>query len=222
MANPTDRPIVKITLRHAVNADTAIGSRVFWSYTGGTPSIANCVTLATAISGAWGSHLAALMSTAGVLGSVTVQDVTNGPGNEGTFAGTVAGTRSGLNVSNGAASVINLKIASSYRGGKPKIFFPFGVAGDLTDGNTWDSGFQASVNSDYPAWATAVNGQTAGTTVLGVQYNVSYYSGSKANSSSSKWARRNVPAPRATAVSTPITLATLRPELGSQRRRLNQ
>ena len=219
VAAPTPSPVVRIVLLHGIGTDVHIGSKVYWSYTGAAPSAANCVTLANSIGVAWGAQLKQMMSTNGLLEGVTVTDLASNAGNTGAAPFATAGTRVGSEITQAVATVLNFHIARRYRGGKPKVFLPYGVVADSTTGSNWLAAYVTAMNAAWAAFQTAVNGLVAGTTTLGVQQNVSYFSGSTANTSISKWARRNVPAPRAVPVVEPITSAVTQPILGSQRRR---
>lgn len=222
MPVPTPSNVVKISIRHGLNLDVKMTTHLFWSYTGSAPTPANCATLAAAIGNAWNANLASLCSTAGVMEEVDVTDLASATGAQGASLTTHAGSRAGLNVSNGACLVTKYTIARHYRGGKPKGFWPFGIASDLTNGNQWLGAFTAAANTAFAAFATAVNGLVAGATTLGTQQNVSYFSGTQANPSTSKWARRNRPAPRAVPLVESVTGIVCSSTLGSQRRRIRQ
>lgn len=218
--NPTPSPVVKIVLRHGLGNDLHIGTHMFWSYSGGTPTVANLNALAGTVGTAWNTNLASLLSSNGLLEGVDILDVASNTGVEGTSSTTHAGTRAGSEVSLGASLVALYKIARHYRGGKPKGFWPFGITSDLTGGAAWSAGFITACNSGLAAFASAVNGATNGAITLGVQQNVSYFQGSQTNPSGSKWGRRNVPAPRAVPLVEPVTAIVASPVLGSQRRRI--
>src|SRR6201997_4312324 len=171
---------------------------MFWSYTGGTPSAANLSTIAGLIGTAWATNLASLMTTAGALSEVDVTDLASNTGAVGTSTTSHAGTRSGLEPTTGTCLVAKYTIARHYRGGKPKGFWPFGLTSDLVDQHLWSTAFVSACNTGFAAFQSGVNGLVGGPITLGTQQNVSYFSGTQTNPSTSKWARRNRPAPRGT------------------------
>lgn len=217
---PTPSAVVKVTLVHGLGTDIHIGSGCFWSYSGGVPTAGNLNSIATGIGTAWNGQLSALMSANGLLEQVTVEDLASATGATGVSTTAHAGTRTGAAPTVAACAQLNLSIARKYRGGKPKIFLPFGVTTDMSGEAAWSSTFFNLVTAAWASFQTAVNGLTGGPITLGNQVNVSYYSGSTTNPNSSKWSRRNIPALRGTPVVDTITAAQCRQKLGSQRRRI--
>ena len=218
--HPTDTSILRFHLNHGQGVTGGLGSRFYMDFSGGRPTIADCVALATDCSNSWAAHLASLMATIGGLLSVTATDVTDSTGFEGTYTHTQPGTRSGNPPDYSACAQINFKIGRGYKGGKPKIFLPFGITTDLASGQEWNTTFTNAVDAGWTAFIAALTGATSGTTVVGVQRNVSYFSGHTPNSDTSIWAPRNMPNPRATAKTDPMVAHATRLTIGSQRRRL--
>jgi hypothetical protein len=220
VANPTQSPVVRIRLIHGKGTKLNIGSRCYWSYSGGTPTIAQLNALASSISTAWGAQLKALMSVNGGLTAVYVDDVYTTNGFTGSYVATVSGTRAGTDVSVNDCAILSFRIQTKYRGGKPKMFLPYGMVADQSSVTTWSSTFINAVDAAWPNFQGAVNGLTSGPITLGTQQHVSYYQGATQNPATSKWAPRNIPAARGTATVTPVLSAAATQIVGSQRRRL--
>jgi hypothetical protein len=216
----TPAQVLKFRFVHEVETGTQASSSMYFVYTGGRPSVSDCNALAADASTAWNSHCAALMSGGGLLLEVVCQDIFDTHGAEGISTTTHAGTRSGSQPTVGTCAVVQYKINEHYRGGKPKGFWPFGVVADSSGASDWTGGFQSTVGSAMAAFAGAISGSSSGTTVVAQHTAVSFYSGKAANTDTSPWAPRNMPAPRGTAVLYTVQSYLLTTKFGSQRRRL--
>lgn len=207
-------------LEHTYDEDPHLTSRFYVKYSGGAPSVADCNTLALAVSSAWDAHLVNLPPADVALVGVVVTDLTSPSAHQGTWAGSITGTRSGAPMSINDVVNLGFKIDRRYRGGKPKMYGPWGVVTDLDTRNTWTSGFVSAVNSDWGDFMSYVLASVAGTTTLTDQVNVSYYEGfaSVQNPVTMRW--RNIPTPRPAAVIDVITAHACSPTVSSQRRRL--
>lgn len=219
-ALPPAPQVLRFDLAHSWDEDPHLTSRFFSKYTGGAPSPSDCVNFATNVATVWAAQLAPLATTLVHLIGVTCTDLTSGSASAGSVTVSHAGTRSGQNLTINDCAVLNFQIARRYRGGKPRMYGPWGVAGDLADSNTWGGAFIAAVEA---AWNTfyADLDTTFGTTVRGGQVNVSYYEGfaSVQNPVTKRW--RNIPTPRTgNAVVDNIQSNSCSKFVGSQRRRV--
>jgi hypothetical protein len=115
--------------------------------------------------------------------------------------------------------MIQFNIARRYRGGKPKIFLPAGVAADISNTNTWGSTFLATANTDWAAFAAAV--LAAGWTGAGTltHVNVSYYTGFTVVTNPVTHRARNVPTLRGAPVVDTVISYAAEVDIASQRRR---
>lgn len=198
------------------------GSRFFIQYTGGPPSSADMVALATSVSAAFGSHLAPLYASPNAVGDITCEDLSSSTGAVGTFASSVTGSRSGTELPANCTAQIAFQISRRYRGGKPRIYLPLGVEGDLNDKASWDNTFIGLVNAGWSAFMVEILA-TSGLGISLVNHvNVSYYSGP--NTSTPPWRGPGFKYPpklRTTPVIDQIVSHSLSPKIGSQRRRLS-
>lgn len=189
------------------------------AYSGGPPSVANALSMANSILAAAGTNFAALMGDSVSVTTVQVTDLSSASGAQAVSTGAATpGTRGTTLLAPGTAAVSTSSIIRRYRGGKPRSYFPFGIASDVATTGLWTSGFVTAVNAAVAAWRTAVLGAGAGCTI--VQFiNVSYYSGFTAmeNPATGRW--RNVPKVRATALTDSLSAGVCQQKIGSQRRR---
>ena len=218
-------PTVTKTIKVALGFDLDLGSggsRFFVSYTGGTPTVADLNSFASAVSGAWGTHMKSLQCSAFSLNQVTCEDLNTTSGNLGSWGGSVAGTSSDVYLAASTCAVIDMKISRRYRGGKPRLYLPIGVWGDTDGAQVWGTTFQTNVDSQFPAFIAEVVGESYASFSASELVNVSYYSG--VNTSTPPWRGPGYKYPPKvrTGPITPdeIVSVGIRPTIGSQRRRL--
>lgn len=220
-ALPAAPSVIKVALHFQLDAGHTGSSRFYMKYSGGPPSDADLDTLASGVSTVFGSDLASWMSENYHLVEVFCTDLTSGTAAEGSWTGSVAGGRSGTVLPIDACVCLNHKIARRYRGGKPKIFLPFGLQSDLnSDGDTWTSGLISGLGTAWHTFVTDVEAiGSIGCTLTDI-VNVSYYSGfaSVENPVTHRW--RNIPTPRSgDATIDGITSTFVYPYISQQRRR---
>ena len=220
MPTPTPVPVVRIRLLHEFPTGTIVGSRFFLKYTdAGAPSIADLNSYATFVRTSYTTNGIPQLYAGAVLYSVIIDDLASATGNQGTDTTTVTGTRAGTEPPQEQVLQLNFKVAQHYRGGKFKIFLPWGVTGDQANVQKWGNTFLTGAVTAWNNFITALNGHTSGGFTGNNQVGVSYFSGAKANPNLSKWARKNVPAPRGTPVVYDIVGVTSSPFISSLRKR---
>jgi hypothetical protein len=178
-------------------------------------------TFAGAVGTAWVNTLAPMAYSATVLVEVDVQDV--GPNSLGSGVGSMShpGTRSGFACNANVCALLHFSVARRYRGGKPKMFLPYGTTADQADNRSWVPGFVSGMATAWDSFITSIQGSawTGGT--IGSQANVSYYAGFHSVQYPPSNRYKNVPTPRGTPIVEAITGVTCATVFGSQRRRLH-
>jgi hypothetical protein len=219
---PTLPPVphtLEMLLDYSVGADSHALTRLHFDYGGGAPSITDATAIAAHASTAAGTNLKPLQSANTSITNIQVTDLSIPSGARGNAAGPGAGTRAGASVPAGVAVLVNGTILRRYRGGKPRSYFPWGVAGDLGSLNTWGAGAVTAFQTGYAAFLAAMNGFTAGTTTVGALVSVSYYSGYTLGPAAPGGFRKRVATPRAVPVVDGIGTVVVNPIVASQRRR---
>jgi hypothetical protein len=211
--------ILKFNFVHTLGTSQKVGTAQYYSYSGGRPLQADVVAFAGDASTAWNAHCASLFTSNGLLSQVTCQDIYDTTGQFGISNASHAGGRAGSQPTTFACANVGYQITQHYRGGKPKGFWPFGIASDTTNDSDWVGAFVTAVNSGVAALAAAIDGATSGAITVGPQQAVSFFSGSQANPDTSKWAPRNSPKPRSSAVIYPVQGWATSAKIASQRRR---
>jgi len=210
---------VRCRLDYTQTDDYKGGSRFFLSYSGSAPTAGNCATLASDIATQWASDLAPLMGSDWVLTEVDVLDIATDSGSSGQWTGSESGSRSGMAFAAQVATNIEYDIARRYRGGKPRMFLPPGVADDAADLSHWSTDFISEVNSAIATFFTAINALDIGAMGTLQHVSLSYYE-SFTNVTNSSGRTRAAPKYRTPAalVDTVNGYAT-KGQFGSQKRR---
>jgi hypothetical protein len=209
---------IRVRLDYTQSDSFDAGSRFFLSYAGSAPTGANCTTLASDIQGAWTSHLAGLISEEIALTEVDVLDIATTSGLSGQWTGNQSATRTGTVLPAQCATNIEYDIARRYRGGKPRMFLPAGVAGDQQDAGHWSSTFLTAVNTNFAAFISEIEALTIGAIGTLAHVNLSYYQGFT-NVTNSSGRTRAAPKYRATALVDNIVGYSAKAVIGSQKRR---
>jgi hypothetical protein len=217
---PSPGAVLRCSFSTGDDASIPAGSRVYLSYSGGAPSSGDLSTLATAVSAAWGDHIAVLVSGAESLHNVTIDDLSSDMGEEGVWEGTVAGSRTTAQLIASACAVVNHKIGRKYRGGRPRTYLRCGTVGDLEGTNEWVTGFIDDVTAGWEAFIAEILATTGIGITLSNIVNVSYYNGNRVFTTPTGRAR-NIPILRETPLVDNVTSSTTATKVGSQRRRLD-
>lgn len=216
---PVVANVIEVQMRATLGADLDVLSRIYWQYSGTAPTDAQLNTMATAVATAWSSDLAALCYTDIALTEVVCTDLTSATAARGIWSGSHAGTSSGTMLPAGVAFNIGFSIARRYRGGKPKVFMPFGVAGDLQTAQTWTSAFATAVATAWGNFTTAVGSAIAWGATSEGQVSVSYFSGFTSVQNPITKRYRNVPTVRSSVTPDAVIGAVYQTRVASQRRR---
>jgi hypothetical protein len=169
--------VIRVIFHWGLEADNAAQTRRYFSYTGGAPSTGDCNALAADIDTAGGASFPSILSNAYQLSSVVVQDLASTSGAEGISSGAHGGTRAGTPTPVNTGTLTNWLIPRRYRGGKPRSYFPFLVAGDLVNNQAYTTASTTAVDTALGTFVAAVIGATSGSTVIAAHVNVSYYEG---------------------------------------------
>lgn len=218
-ALPSVPAVVRNVLHFTLEEDLHAIVRFFIKYSGSAPSDADMVTYATAIGTAFDDNLASLMSTQYHCIECISTDLSSPTAAEGAGTFDSPGTRSGTTIPASLCLLEKLHVARRYRGGHPRTYWPFGVAADQEDAQTWDSSFLTAAATALSAWDAALTALDIGSATTVSQVNVSYYNGFTVHTGVTGRAR-NVPTVRSSPVIDTITAASVATGMASQRRRL--
>ena len=195
-------------------------SRVNVRYVSASPTRNDLIAYATHIDAMIGSHLLPLCSEQVKTVEVMITDLTSDTAARGIATSSQVGTRPGLPNGAAVAALINFKVARRYRGGKPRIYFPFFVAADLTDRLTWTSDAIIGATTGWDTFMNAVIDGAPAVSRVVEQVNISLYEGFTVVTDPRTGRSRNVSQLRTDGPAIDrITGFSINPKLGSQRRR---
>ena len=214
-------PVIRVQYRCSLGDDLDVLSRLFFNYTGSPPDGTQCEALAGSIWTLWGSNFGPLAGTDVAIQEVVVTDLSSLTAAQGSYTATAAGGRSGAILPAACACLINFQIARRYRGGKPRVYMPFGTDSDLLTPQGWTGGFLTEVDGNFSDHIASILTHSWSDGVIVGQVSVSFYEGTTVEEyGTPPYQRaRNVPIRRATPLIDPVTFAAANPILGSQRRR---
>ena len=200
-----------------IGGDLAASTKLFWRYSGGPPNSTDCTNFAATIWSNFSSIMDLAVSTVSLEG-VKVTDLSSASGGVGIHTGVAPGTRTGDEGPGALCVLTNYVITRRYRGGKPRSYWPFGVAQDLSTQQTWDATLINDVTTALAGLFASVIGQTQGTTTITEHVNVSYYAGFHVVTTPSGRAK-NVSNPRPSPIVDTIVSWSASARPASQRRR---
>lgn len=209
---------MRVRLNYTGSGVEEFGSRFYLSYSGAAPTASNCATIASDISGAWGTHIASLVATYYGLAEVDVLDIATVTGASGQYSTVVDGSRGTGLIPLSVAMNTEFTISRRYRGGKPRMFWPPGIESDLSDNAHWAGSFVTAVTTGVEAFFNEIEALSVGSVGTLAHVNLSYYKGFT-NITNSSGRERAVPTYRDSALLDTITGYNAKALVGSQRRR---
>lgn len=168
--------VLRADFQWKIGGDTDAATKLCFRYSGGPPNPTDATNFAALM---WSdmSSLMGLCVASVSLEGVKVTDLSSSSGALGIHTETAAGSRTGDEGPGSLCLLANYLITRRYRGGKPRSYWPFGVAQDLSTQQTWDATLLNAVSTSLAGLFSAIIGQNEGTTTITDHVNVSYYEG---------------------------------------------
>ena len=177
-ALPDVPQVFKLTFTFAVGADANAIVRLHGKYAGPAPDDSACDTYCIGVDGLISADMAAVLDTESAYTGCELVDLTSPTSGVGTHHGPVAaGARAGTPMGANAAVLVNMPISRRYRGGKPRSYWPWGVAEDLSDRQVWTSGAVTTWDTTVADIFVAMTVTPLGTATVTSVCSVSYYQG---------------------------------------------
>jgi hypothetical protein len=218
-ALPSPGKVIRLDYHFTVGSDVAAKCRTFYSYTGVPPGSGVLNPFASTVLTDAATRFAPLMTSDRILTSLVATDLSSSTGDVGVATTATAGTRSGGSLPADICTLQSLEIARRFRGGHPRIYWPFGADLDLLDPQHWNVAWPGIVKGQLDG----LDGDTeaavwAGGGVLD-NVSVSFYSGFTVHTGVTGRAR-NVSTPRFVPLVDPIVSTIVRQGVATQRKRL--
>jgi hypothetical protein len=173
-ALPPVADVIKSRLFWTIEGDPMAVTILFWHYTSPAPSDADLASFVSNLADAAGTNLAALYQSGITLASADGRDLSAIDAAYATDSIDTPGTRTGGKLAPGTAAVANYSIRQSYRGGKPRSYWPLGTSTDVASTGFWADAFVTDYTTAVQALVTGTIG-TTGDLVVDKQCVVSYY-----------------------------------------------
>lgn len=197
---PSQPNVLSVVLGWDVGADASVSTKLHFTYSGTAPANAVCATIATDIYGFAVSDLVPLVHPDNNLTGVIVTDLTSPTSGFGDHLAVTAGSRSGTPLAAGTAVLTNTKIPRRYRGGKPRNYWPFGIAEDLLTPTAWKTASVAAFLAGAAGWVDSVLTIVESGTTIVTMCSISQYAGFTAVTNPITGRTRDVPKVRAAAI----------------------
>lgn len=219
-ALPSVPGVLRAQLLWSDSSDLNVTTTLFFGYSGGAPSDAAALVLATEILTAMDAAASQWLVSVQLTGCV-VTDLSSDMGAQAEFSGNTPGTLAGEVLAGATSLVANYTISRRYRGGKPRSYLPWGSSATLENAQQWDATFLANSRSKLDTFFATCIGSTSGGTTITNQVNVSYYEGSTAVIVGAAGSQRGktIPTRRLVPLVNAVTSRSLLTRPGSQRRR---
>jgi hypothetical protein len=202
-----------------IGEDTQAKCRFFLQYTGTAPSVSDLDAFAGVVSGQYAVHLAGEATADRIMDGVVVTDLTSPTSAVGVDSGLVPGTNGGGSLPADVCVLQSKVITRRYRGGHPRVYWPFFSEAELQDAQTWKVTPLGTLSANYASFRAGLpSGLWSGASGI-ADVNVSYYSGNTVFMGTTGRAR-NVSKVRLASVIDPEASYIFRAGIASQRKRL--
>ncbi len=220
---PNQPNILKVRYLQTVGTDTAAVNILHLQYAGGPPTATDLATIAGQLYTSFVTNAIPMMGADRAINEIEITDLTTPTSARGVHTATTSGSRVGGPLPASTCALFPLGIVRRYRGGKPRIYWPWGVDSDLLNASSWGSTFATAAQAAMQAMRNDFLAAASGTTTITAWVSISQYAGFTAvqNVITGRW--RNVPKPRTVAIA-PDNINTFHLDLkpASQRRRAQQ
>jgi len=173
-ALPNVPNVIKLNIHWAVLGDPLADTILHFHYTSSPPDDADLGSFLTAVHTNVTSTLAPEYESGTQYVGSDVKDLSSPMGGRSTDATIIAGTRTGTRLAPATCALVNYAIRRSYRGGKPRSYWPFGVSGDVAATGFWADAFVTEYEEAVLTFVNNLIG-TFGGFVVDNQCQVSYY-----------------------------------------------
>jgi hypothetical protein len=204
---PPANGVVKWAFKHVNTVGATAYSHMFGQVTTPPATSAQLQALANATVTAYNANLNAFMHNSWKMSLVECIDLSASPVLPGVATNATSGSITGNPLTAETAVLINMTVGRRYRGGHPRMYWPWGGQTSLFDALHWSTTFTNPFGAAWSAFINALAGTTGGLPGIANWVNVSYYSHN---------------ALRPTPVLDTVLAWNINPIPGSQRRRMGR
>lgn len=213
--------VLKYELEFAAGTDIKILSRLYFTWAGTAPTTAALNALAQTADSYASTNFPQLMDPTRSYQGLNITDLTSPTAAYGAHATPNNGNGPGTPPPANSCVLMNMVIARRYRGGKPRVYWPFGLSAQVATAQTWSTSFLTLCHTQVAGFIAAVLASSSGGTTVSNLVNVSYYEGFTTVTNAATGRTKDVPKPRTTAIPPDVVVGwSLNTKIGSQRRRI--
>jgi len=211
--------VLRIEFPFSIYEDLMAKCRVHYRYSGTAPTNTDLNEFCDDIQAGIAADLAPLAGNHVTFLGVQAVDLTSATAAVGANTTTQAGTRGTTLLTADVCALMYMHVNRRYRGGHPRVYWPFGITTDLQTQQEWQDASVVAYESGYGNIDTLItsNGWTGAGSI--VMVNVSYYEGFTVVTGPTGRAR-NVSTPRVTPLVDDVAFFQFRKGIATQRNRL--
>lgn len=210
---------LKISFQFQYGLDTTCFSHMTFKYSSGPPTPTQIQQVADSAHAGWVTNVKPVHHSSVALTNIVATDLSDPSTPQGLWAGSEVGTATGGVLPASTCVLINMKLARRYRGGHPRMYWPWGTDADLQGPQTWLPASITKFQTAFSGLSNKIASDSTWSSPLLANASISYYHQSTWHGDD-QTGHYQVPTPRvppllevATGFSYPVTL-------GSQRRRI--
>ena len=174
---PNQPGVLKIDHHFTIGEDIAALCRWHVRYIGSAPTAADLNTFATYLSAQWLGSMVGLYHTTTALTAIDITDLTTPTSAFGSNTTPHAGGLVGQEQPAATCLLCTYHIARRYRGGKPRTYWPFGDADQLSDPQTWTVPFLSNCQTGIDQYFNATTFHAVGPATTQELVSISQYHG---------------------------------------------
>jgi hypothetical protein len=218
-ALPDAPAVIRIDHHFKIGEDSQAKCRLFYKYGGTAPSNADLAAFSANVHAQFGLHLAGEMTSDRNLEILSVTDLTSPTSAFGQDSLAVPGTNGGGSLPADVCVLEKFTLARRYRGGHPRVYWPFFSEAELNDAQTWKSTPLGTLETNMANYEVGIQASVwaGGGTLQAVS--VSYYAGFTTHTGTTGRVK-NVSTVRPVTVIDPLTSFSFATGIASQRKRL--
>jgi hypothetical protein len=211
--------VIRLDFTYSIGEDNAAKCRFFTRYSGTAPSDTDMAAVLTAVSAAYTAHLQSASTDAVILTQIDATDLTSPTAAAATLGTAIVGSNAETPVPASSCTLVSHTVSRRYRGGHPRVYWPFGGVQSMHDGQSWDADYIGAINTDIDAFMAAIKLITwTGATIADI-VNVSFFEGFHTFTGPTGRVR-NIPTVRVTPIVDIVTGFVARQGIASIRKRL--
>ena len=166
--------VIKFRWFQHVGSDVDISSHHYY-FTQSPPTQAQLQAAVDVCHSTYVTNFCPLLNNLSSLVSVTGIDLSSATGPVADNNTGAPGTRAGGPPPANAVALLNIKVQRRYRGGKPRVYWPFGSVADVATPQTWSTAFVTALNNAWFAVNSDIQTNLRGWAPNAVVTSVSYY-----------------------------------------------